>query len=700
MLFYGIIIFTLASSIIYNHYHKMSIDYEALIKKYPLPTWDLTPQQIADTAEDLAKRDKEINDYVASIEDPTIENVLEPWIEFSDSVLLLSNQLLFYSSVSADKELRDASNKAEEYLTEKDLEQATRLDVFKVFKKLYEKVKDSDVDAETKKLLEKTVNDYRRIGLDLPEDKREEAKKIKLELSNLSIEFQKNMNENAEFEVFTLEELDGVPQDVIDGFEKTEDGKYKMTFKYPELFPVLKYAKNQQTRKTAFNGNQNKNPENAEILKKLVEGRFKFAKLLGYDTYSNYILEDRIAKNQNNVMDFLNDLKAKLLPLGEDDLARLNAFKNEDLVARGLEAQDEFYAWDTQFYNTLLLEKEYKVDHIKISEYFPLDLTIEKMFRFYEHLFDVKFVKVQNPDPKYLWHEDVKIFGVFQDIKSGKPVFDGYLVLDLHPRLGKYGHAANFGLGSGATRKDGSRVHPYTVLVCNFTKPTKEKPSLLKHNEVTTFFHELGHGMHNLLSKTKYLRFHGTHVPRDFVETPSQMLEFWTWSKNELKALSSHYITGEPISDDLIDQLVKSKNVNEGLFNLRQLFFGLFDMSLHTLSTADEIEKLDINENWNDLTKSVALVSNGGLTNIGYASFGHIAGGYQSGYYGYLYSQVFAVDIYYTLFKEDPMNAESGIRYRDIVLKRGGSLEILDILTEVLGRPPNNEAFLKEILGN
>lgn len=694
------LILTVVSTLLYNQYHNMTIDFETLVAQYPLPTWDLTPLQIGDVAEDLAKKEKEINDYVASIEDPTIENVLVPYVDFVNSVLLKSNQLLFYSSVSADKELRDASTKAEEYLTEKELEQATRIDVFKVFKSLYEKVKDSNADDETKKFLEKTVNDYRRIGLDLPEDKREEAKKIKLELSNLSIEFQKNMNENSEFEVFSLEELEGVPQDVIDGFEKTEDGKYKMSFKYPELFPVLKYAKNQETRKIAFNGNQNKNPENAKILRKLVEGRFKFAKLLGYDTYSEYVLEERIAKNQKNVLDFLDDLKAKLLPLGNEELARLKEFKNEDLKSRGLEPQEEFYAWDTQFYNTLLLEKEYKVDHIKISEYFPLDLTIEKMFGFYEHLFDVKFVKVKNPDPKTLWHEDVKIFGVFQNIKSGKPVFNGYLLLDLHPRLGKYGHAANFGLGSGAIREDGSRLHPYTVLVCNFTKPTKEKPSLLKHNEVTTFFHELGHGVHNLLSRTKYLRFHGTHVPRDFVETPSQMLEFWTWSKNELKALSSHYKTGEPISDDLIDQLVKSKNVNEGIFNLRQLFFGIFDMSLHTIATEEELEKLDIYKVWNDLTGTVALVSNGGLFNTGYGSFGHIAGGYQSGYYGYLYSQVFAVDIYYTLFKDDPMNTESGIRYRDIVLKRGGSKEILDILTEVLGRPPNNEAFLKELLGN
>lgn len=174
-----------------------------------------------------------------------------------------------------------------------------------------------------------------------------------------------------------------------------------------------------------------------------------------------------------------------------------------------------------------------------------------------------------------------------------------------------------------------------------------------------------------MLSQTKYAKFHGTHVERDFVEAPSQMLEYWVWSKNELKQLSAHYETGEPISDDLIDQLIKTKHVNTGLLNLRQLFFGLFDMSVHTIESEEQIDRLDLFATWNTLRREITLLPDGNNPTKGYCSFGHIAGGYESGYYGYLYSQVFAADIYYSLFKEDPMNTENGIRYRDIILKRG-----------------------------
>lgn len=680
-------------------------DLQALAAAQPSPKWTATPQEILDAAEKLKAEEIAFNDHIASIEDPTVENVLIPTTRHENERYFDENLITFYQYVSPDKEVRDASTKAEQILDECLIEQSSRVDVFRVYKKLWEKVKDSaDLDAETRKFLEKTVNYYKRNGLDLPDDKREQVKKLKIELSNLSTTFSKNTNEENGFLKFTAEQLEGVPELVMEQFEKvTEDGTdfFKVTFKYPDILPVLKYAKNQETRKTAYVENQNKVPENAEILDKIIRLRYQIAKLMGYETYSEFVLEDRMAKNQKNVLQFLGDLKDKLQPLGKKELAKMLEFKNADLKERGLPEQDTFYAWDNSYYNNLLLEKEYQVDHQKISEYFPLDQTIERMFAFYEKLFDVKFVKIEKPDSDSVWHEDVRKFAVYQNIKYGepKPQFMGWIMFDLHPREGKYTHAAHFGLQSGFVKSDGTRQGTYSALVCNFTKPTKTKPSLLKHDEVTTFFHELGHGVHCLLSQTKYARFHGTSVPRDFVECPSQMLEFWTWSANELKALTSHFETSEPIPDQLIDQLVKSKHVNTGLFNLRQLHFALFDMSLHTIDTQEKIDALDLTKLWNELREEIALISNGGIDNTGYSTFGHIAGGYESGYYGYLYSQVFATDIYYTHFKSDPMNVERGIRYRDTILKNGGSKEILDILEELLGRAPNSDAFLQEILG-
>lgn len=690
----------------YPLFSKMSqTDLETIASNLPLPQWTQTPQEILAEAKELIAKDKAFYDKIAAIEEPTVENVLIPSTEYENAQYFPVNKLTFYQYVSPDKAVRDASTEAENLLDQASIEQNSRVDVFKVYNKLWEKINGTDAtDPETMKFLEKTVKFYKRNGLNLPEDKREEVKKLKLRRAELQTKFAKNTNEENGHLEFTLDELEGVPASIIEQFEKaTVDGqeKYKVTFKYPDILPVLKYAKKESTRKLAYIENQNKVPENAAILKEIIELRYHLAKLLGYDTYSEFVLEERMAKNQQNVLDFLADLKERLSPLGEQELQKMKAFKKEYLKANGLPDQDEYYAWDHSFYNNLLLEQEHQVDHQKISEYFPLDKTISNMLGFYESLFDVKFVKVDNSKSDTVWHPDVHKFALFSNIKYGEPKneFRGWIFFDLHPREGKYTHAAQFGLRAGYEKPDGTRETPFAALVCNFTKPKKDKPSLLKHDEVTTFFHELGHGVHSLLSRTKHTRFHGTHVPRDFVECPSQMLEFWTWSPNELKVLSSHYETGEPLADDLLDKLIKSKHVNTGLANLRQMHFALFDMKLHTIADEKDLDAVDLDKLWNELREELTFISNGGITSRGYATFGHIAGGYESGYYGYLYSQVFATDIYYTHFKADPMNVEKGLQYRDTILKNGGSKEVLDILKELLGREPNSEAFMKEILG-
>ena len=224
----------------------------------------------------------------------------------------------------------------------------------------------------------------------------------------------------------------------------------------------------------------------------------------------------------------------------------------------------------------------------------------------------------------------------------------------------------------------------------------RDKPALLKHSEITTFFHELGHGIHDLVGGNAIGRFNGpSATPWDFVEAPSQMLEFWTWNKNELMALSKHFLTGECIPESMLDSLIRTKHVNGALFALRQLHFGLFDMNVHT---AEDISKVDVTKLWNDLRESVSLVDNGNVYTKGFNSFGHImSDSYSAGYYGYMWADVFATDMYHTKFSKNPLDSTVGVQYRDIILKRGGLFEIEDNLTEFLGRKPNNKAFLKEL---
>ncbi|KAK9467032.1 hypothetical protein V1512DRAFT_144687 [Lipomyces arxii] len=652
------------------------------------PVWTLTPEQITSETAKMIESTKSFHDSIAKIENPTFESVIKAMADMDNVRYGQINQLTFYHHVSTNKELRDSSSKAEELIRDFDIETSLREDLFKIVSAVFKQ--QPDVDPESKRLLEKMHLDFTRNGLALPEEQRNELKALQKKISNLEVSYNKNLGEESGFILFTPEELLGVPDDTLAQFEKV-DGKYKMTFKYPDLFPVMKYAQLPDTRRRAFVGDQNKVMENVDLLVEAVKLRAEIARILGYETHSAYVLEERMAKSPEIVLSFLNDLREKLRGAGAKEIAKLLELKTVDQKSLGLPVDESFNIWDYRYYDRLLLEKEYEVDAQKISEYFPMQSTVEKMLGIFEVLFALKFVEVVGGD-RSVWHEDCKQFAVWKD-DSGEDEFVGWLYFDLHPREGKYGHAANFNISPGYTDANGKRVYPVTALVCNFSKPTANKPSLLNHDEVVTFFHELGHGIHDLVSVTRYGRFHGTNVARDFVEAPSQMLEYWCWQKAELKGLSSHYLEpSKTIDDDLIDKIVKSKHVNGGLFNLRQLHFALFDMTLHT-SNGD----IDVTKAWNEGRQEISLMSQGNETTYGFGSFGHLMGGYDSGYYGYLWSQVFAADIFYSKFRAAPMNTTAGLLYRDTVLKSGGSREELDNLKELLGREPNNVAFLTEL---
>jgi len=676
-----------------NNNRKMSF-----IPPQAPPSWNHTPEQILKETEEYITQGRKLRDDIVKLDNPNIENAFKPYAFFENESYGKIDQLTFYQHVSADKSLRDASTQAEEKIKDFAIEQGSREDVFKIFNKLYNEFNDkNELNDQTKKYLKEIVSDFKRNGLALPLEERAKITKIQKRLAILSTEYNKNLGEQKEFLLFTKNELDGVPKDVVDGFEKIKDNndveKFKMTFKYPDLFPVLKYAKNPETRKKAFINDQNKVPQNEALLKEAVKLRAELAKLLGYDSFAEYILEKKMAKNSEIVLKFLNDLKEKLTPVAKIELKKLLNLKNKDLESKGLNKSNDYYIWENRYYDTMLLEQEYKVDQQKIAEYFPMTSTINKMLQIFEKLMNLKFIEIIDPNEKSVWHQDVKQFSVWNLDDFKNPKFIGWLYFDLHPRDGKYGHAANFGISPSFIKKNGLKSYPVTALVCNFSKPTNGKPSLLKHDEVTTFFHELGHGIHDLVGDVEYATFHGpSGCSWDFVECPSQMLEYWTWNKDELKFLSSHYKTGESIDDSLIDSLIRSKHVNGGLFNLRQLHFGLFDMTLHSINP-----NVDLTKFWNESREKIALISSGGIETKGFNSFGHIMGGYQAGYYGYLWSQVFAADIYYTKFKSNPLDSKIGKEYRDIILARGGSRPELDNLKELLGREPNSDAFSKEL---
>lgn len=631
------------------------------------PSFTATPDSVlADTKSMLASSKKVTDDIVASIslQDASFKNVLLPMANDENQQTLKAHILGFYQSVSTDQALRDASTEAEKLMDDFSIEAAMREDVFKLVDAALKS--GESLDPESQRLLEKEHKGYVRNGLNIPAGpKRDRFKEIKKRLSQLGIAFSKNLNEENGGLWFTAQELDGVPADVLSLLKKEGD-KYFLTFKYPDLFPTLKYATNSETRKKVFIANENKSNQNVPLFREAILLRDEAARLLGYPNHAAFRIEDKMAKTPKTVDDFLGDLRGKLSQGGLDEIVTLKELKKEDLKSRGEEYDGKYYLWDHRFYDRVMEEKDYQLDQQLISEYFPLQNCIKGMLEIFEEIFGLQFVEIVGGDRDTIsptgkgndivWHEEVQVFSVWDDEGEGGG-FVGYLYLDLFPRVGKYGHAANFNLQPGFIQENGTRRYPATALVCNFSKPTAKKPSLLKHDEVTTLFHELGHGIHDLVSRTTYSRFHGTNTVRDFVEAPSQMLENWCWTPSQLKSLSKHYSTissdyydswrehagsdvtkpEEHIPDDLIQKLIKTKNLNGALFNLRQLHFGIFDMTIHEPKDHASLEELNISETYNALRKDIskidgpeALGEGNGWGN-GQATFGHLMGGYDAG---------------------------------------------------------------------
>lgn len=566
------------------------------------------------------------------------ETVVKPMAIDENTMALESHILCFYQSVSASQDLRNASTEVEKLFDDFSIEASMREDVYKLVDAALRK--GEKLDPESQRLLEKDHKNYIRNGLGIPAGpKRDRFKEIKKRLSQVGIVFQKNLNEEHGGIWFTPEELDGVPNDVVSGLEKGEgenEGKVKLSFKYPDLFPTLKYATNAATRKKVLIDNENKLNQNVPLFREAILLRDEAARLLGYPNHAAFKIEDKMAKTPKTVDDFLGDLRQRLTAGGGDERKVLTALKKQDVENRGLEFDDHYFLWDNRFYDRMLLEKDYSLDQEKLAEYFPLQSCIRSMLEIFEQLFGLAFVEITGSDraaistssngDDIVWHPDVQLFSVWDDEGEGSG-FVGYLYLDLHPREGKYGHAANFNLKPGFIDENGKRSYPATALVCNFSKPTPKKPSLLKHDEVVTLFHELGHGIHDLVSRTIYSRFHGTSTVRDFVEAPSQMLENWCWTPSQLKALSHHYSSLSPeyetawkelnngqskpdakLPNELIENLIKTKHVNDALFNLRQLHFGIFDMTVHEPKSHAELEGYKISELYNNLRKEITQI--------------------------------------------------------------------------------------------
>ena len=640
----------------------------------------------------IAKGKAEIDSIVNNPEDPTFENTILA-LEYAGSDLSRVSGIFFnVNEANTNEQMQAIAEEISPVMTEYSISILLNDKLFERVKQVYGQLDSLDLGPEEKRLTEITYRNFARNGANIPADRKEEFSKIQEELSLLSLKFGKNVLDATNAYILHItdsSQLAGLPESAVaagaaEAKSRNLDG-WVYTLQYPSMEPFMKYSDIRSLREQMWRASNAKcidgESSNEDVVKRIVELRIKEAELLGFDKYSDYILEERMAKSTGTVEDFLNDLLVKSLPFAKRDVRQIQDYAK----ANGLEGK--LMPWDFTYYATKYKDEKYKLNDEMLKPYFKLENVQQAVFALADSLYGLKFTEAKDI-PGY--HPDVKVYDVTD--ASGRHMALFYS--DFFPRDGKRSGAWMTSFREQGYDKDGVEQRPLVSIVCNFTKPTENEPSLLTFYEVTTLLHEFGHALHGMLSDVRYPSLASPNVAWDFVELPSQIMENWATEKEYLASWAKHYKTGEVMPDELIRKIVDSKNFNSGYAQVRQLTFGICDMAWHTLEKvpSESVEQFE--------TEAVAkcqimpVVKGTAFS----PSFSHIfAGGYAAGYYSYKWAEVLEADAF-QLFKEQGIfNKEVSGSFRKNILSRGNTEDADVLYRNFRGRDPKPEALLEKL---
>ena len=544
------------------------------------------------------------------------------------------------------------------------------------------------LSGEDEKLLNETMRDYRRAGLDLPPDKKKEVEQLRKDLSKLGTDFDKNIVDAKAPVVFTKAELDGVPDSFFasPGVKTGDDAYTVMANVTWQYMTVEENAKSEATRKKLYVIHDSLAKDtNVSVLNQMLALRNKIALRLGYKSWDDYQTETRMAKTGANAKKYINDLTTGIQPKFAAEVAEMQKMK----AAETKDPNVQIGTWDWRYYQNQVNKQKFTVDKEALRVFFPFQKVLDGMFAIYQNIFGLKFEQIAAP---YKWIDDLQLYLV-SDAVTGEPL--GMFYLDMFPREGKFNHFAEFDIISGKLLPDGKYQRPTVALLCNFPPRSADKPSLLSHQDVETLFHEFGHALHSIVTRAKYGRFAGTHVPTDFVEAPSQMLQNWVWDKSVLDTFAADYRDpSKKIPAEIIKKMNASKLATAGVFYRRQFAFATLDLAMH--DQHPENQPYDCVATSNPILEKVFLPIDPSTTFVSY--FGHM-NGYDAGYYGYAWADAIAADMA-TVFekaKDHYLDTQAGLRLRHEVYEPGDSRDVTVSIEKFLGRKQSVQPFLKRI---